>query len=104
MSLFSRHVLPAEKIAAIQECVARGMSVNATAKEVGCNRKTVMTYRRQWIDQELQRAYDLLWDSDGDACDAVTANLPDKNVRRMLDAWLDDQDPKTLPHQMSRWN
>lgn len=88
---FARHVLPPEKIDAIREALLLGMSCNAIAAAVGCNRKTVMAYRRQWIEDELQRAYDVLWEGDGEACDAITAKLPDKDVKAMLDAWLDDQ-------------
>lgn len=40
----------------------------------------------------LQRAYDLLWDGQGEACDALTEFLPSADVIRMLNAWSDDQE------------
>jgi hypothetical protein len=39
----------------------------------------------------LQRAYDLMWDGDGLACDALAEFLPSKEVERMFDAWENDQ-------------
>lgn len=35
--------------------------------------------------------HDLLWDHDSEACDALLDFLPQRIVRRLLDAWLDDQ-------------
>lgn len=95
------NVLPPEKIAALFALFGRGVGVRAAAREVGCNRGTSMRYRQRWIDQELQRAYDVLWEGDGEGCDAITAKLPDKQVKAMLDAWLDDQcdhEPKSKWH------
>jgi hypothetical protein len=40
----------------------------------------------------LQRAYDLMWDGEAEACDALIEFLPSDDVGRMLDAWLEDQD------------
>lgn len=100
-SPFARHVLPLEKVDAIRAALRLGMTCNSIAGAVGCNRKTVMAYRRQIIDAELQRAYDVLWDGDGEACDEITANLPTKDVKAMLDCWLDDQDPKNTAK--SKW-
>lgn len=101
-SPFARHVLPPEKVDAIRAALRLGLSCNAIAGAVGCNRKTAMAYRRQMIDAELQRAYDLLWEGDGEGCDAITAYLPDKDVKAMLDAWLDDQDPSNTTK--SKWH
>lgn len=85
------NVLPPAKASALHAAFSRGVGVRAAAREVGCNRSTAAAYRRKWIDAELQRAYDVLWDGDGDGCDAITAKLPAKDVTTMLDAWLDDQ-------------
>ena len=48
----------------------------------------------------LQRAYDLLCDGDTSGCDAILEFLPSRDVERMLDAWLDDQDNAATK---SRW-
>ena len=40
----------------------------------------------------LQRAYDLLWDGDGNGCDALLEFLPSKDGEAMLDAWMADHD------------
>jgi hypothetical protein len=42
----------------------------------------------------LQRAYDLLWDGDWSACDAIIEFLPSADVEKMLNAYDQDQDPK----------
>jgi hypothetical protein len=39
----------------------------------------------------LQRAYDLMWDGDGLACDALAEFLPSDAVDRMFAAWDSDQ-------------
>lgn len=101
-SPFARHVLSSEKVASIRACLDRGLSASAVAREIGCNKKTALDYRRQWIEQELQRAYDVLWDGDGEGCDAITAKLPDKEVRAMLDAWMDDYCDDKTPK--SKWH
>lgn len=41
----------------------------------------------------MQRAYDLMWDGDCSACDAILEFLPAKDATRVLDAWANDQDP-----------
>jgi hypothetical protein len=38
----------------------------------------------------LQRAYDLMWDGDALACDALCEFLPSKDVERMFAAWESD--------------
>lgn len=46
----------------------------------------------------LQRCYDLMWDGDGLACDAVAEFLPSRDVDKMFEAWERDQmgsDPKS---------
>lgn len=101
-SPFARHVLPPEKVDAIRAAFRLGLSCNAIAGAVGCNRKTAMAYRRQFIDAELQRAYDFLWDGYAEECDEITAKLPDKDVKAMLDAWLDDYSDDTQPK--SKWH
>jgi len=45
-------------------------------------------------DAMLQRAYDLMWDGDCLACDALAEFLPSADVDRMFEAWHNDQDPK----------
>jgi hypothetical protein len=42
----------------------------------------------------LQRAYDLMWDGDGLACDALSEFLPERDVTTMFDAWENDQFPE----------
>lgn len=42
----------------------------------------------------LQRAYDLMWDGDCTATDALVEFLPRADVERMFDAWMEDQDGK----------
>lgn len=42
-------------------------------------------------DAMLQRAYDLLWDGDGLACDALLEFLPSNDIDRMFSAWDNDQ-------------
>lgn len=42
-------------------------------------------------ERMLQRAYDLMWDGDCSATDAITEFLPSKDVDRMFDAWENDQ-------------
>lgn len=46
-------------------------------------------------DAMLQRAYDLMWDGDCTATDAIAEFLPSADVTRMFEAWERDQDPKT---------
>lgn len=38
----------------------------------------------------MQRAYDLMWDGDGLACDALAEFLPSKSAEEMFDAWERD--------------
>jgi hypothetical protein len=45
-------------------------------------------------DLMLQRAYDLMWDGDGGACDALIEFLPEADVDRMFNAWENDQHGK----------
>jgi len=46
-------------------------------------------------DAMLQRAYDLMWDGDCSACDAIAEFLPSADVEKMFDAWQNDQDPNS---------
>ena len=49
----------------------------------------------------LQRAYDLMWDGNGIACDSLIEFLPSKEVEQMFDAWESDQisgEPKSKWH------
>lgn len=48
----------------------------------------------------LQRAYDLLWEGNCEACDAITEFLPSRDVEEMLAAWLHDH---TGGKPTSRW-
>lgn len=45
----------------------------------------------------LQRAYDLMWDGAGSACDALAEFLPERDIKRMFDAWEQDQMPGDHP-------
>lgn len=38
----------------------------------------------------LQRCYDLMWDGDGLACDALAEFLPSAEVEKMFEAWEQD--------------
>lgn len=49
----------------------------------------------------LQRAYDLMWDGDGQATDALLEFLPSKDADQIMDAWLNDQDGDS---PKSRWH
>jgi hypothetical protein len=96
------NVLPPKKIADLHELFASGVGVRQAARTLNVNRGTVARYRRCWVEAELQRAYDLLWDGDCEGCDEITAKLPTKDVSAMLDAWMDDQDPKNTVK--SKWH
>lgn len=96
------NVLSPKKIEDLREMFAAGVGVRQAGRTLKINRGTVAKYRRLWIEAELQRAYDLLWSGDCEGCDAVTARLPEPDVKVMLDAWLDDQDPKIKTK--SRWH
>lgn len=50
----------------------------------------------------MQRAYDLLWEGDGNGCDALLEFLPSKESDEILNAWENDQDYNTTPK--SRWH
>lgn len=89
-----------ETICKLRYLFATGKGVRESARLVGVHRDTAMRERRRWIDDELQRAYDLLCDMDCEGCDTITEKLPEHRVKAMLDAWMDDQDDK-LPK--SRW-
>lgn len=67
--------------------------VREAARLAGVNRGTAAAYRRKWLEYRptLQRAYDALWEGDGEECDRINAALPEPVVAAMLDAWLDDQ-------------
>lgn len=66
---------------------------------------TTETRRRKIAEAMLQRAYDHLWDGRAEACDALLEWLPEKMVRRMLDAWLDDQEPRDESSPpLSKWH
>lgn len=43
----------------------------------------------------LQRAYDLMWDGNCMACDALVEFLPSAAVDKMFEAWQNDQDGKS---------
>lgn len=52
-------------------------------------------------DAIAQRAYDLMWDGDPIACDALLEFLPSELATEILDAWESDQEgkkPKTKWH------
>lgn len=97
--------LPAEKIAQLNAMFCDGKGVRVAARTAGVHRDTAMRYRRAWIEAELQRAYDCIWEHDCEGCDAITARLPGKPVREMLDAWLDDDFNYGKPgYKPSRWH
>lgn len=49
------------------------------------------------MEAMLQRAYDLIWDGDFLACDALCEFLPSASVEKMFAAWASDQEGK-MPH------
>ena len=49
----------------------------------------------------MQRAYDLIWDGDGQACDALLEFLPSNDADAILDAWEKDQEDD---NPRSRWH
>lgn len=49
----------------------------------------------------MQRAYDLISDGDGTACDAILEFLPSKDSDAVLNGWMSDQDNKS---PKSRWH
>lgn len=69
-----------------------GHGIRESSRLAGVNRGTSARHHIKWlaIRQELQRAYDALWDGDAETCDAINAPLPEPAVHAMLDAWLDD--------------
>jgi hypothetical protein len=52
-------------------------------------------------DAMAQRAYDLMWDGDCLACDALIEFLPSDLATQMFEAWLNDQDGK---NPKSKWH
>lgn len=70
-----------------------GHGIRESARLAGVNRKTASNHRVLWLRYraQLQRAYDTLWEGNGEGCDAITADLPEPMVTAMFDAWLDDQ-------------
>lgn len=85
------HVISRAKSNHLRILWRMGCGVRKAARLAHVHRDTAMRHRRAWIREQLQLAYDLLWDRDGQGCDAITAMLPDKDVMAMLDAWEDDQ-------------
>jgi uncharacterized protein VirK/YbjX len=83
--------LPPEKVRELHGQFLAGLGIRAAARAVGVHRDTAMRYRRAWVHERLQAAYDELWNGNDEACDAICATLPTKDVRAMLDEWLDDQ-------------
>jgi hypothetical protein len=67
-----------------------GLGVRAAARELGISKDTSTKYREKWIKENLQRAYDLLWDGDCEGCDKITAKLPEDRVIAMLNCWSQD--------------
>lgn len=49
----------------------------------------------------MQRAYDMLWDGDGLACDVLLEFLPSQAAEEILSAWESDQDDN---NPKSRWH
>lgn len=86
---------PSSKMVAEQERIARHEALFAAIPDGDA--------KLALIEAMLQRAYDLLWDGDGEACDAITEWLPLDRVREMLDAWVDDQFAKD-DGPTSRWH
>ena len=96
------NTLKPDKAREVYRLLAYGHGIRESARLAGVNRNTVQRYKNEWLRhrQQLQRAYDALWEGDGEGCDAITANLPDQMVIAMLDTWLDDQfdQPKSGYH------
>lgn len=87
------NVLNPKKAARLYWLFSYGRGIRESARLAGVHRDTATRYRREWLRfrPQLQRAYDVLWEGDGEGCDAITAPLPDQMVIAMLDAWQDDQ-------------
>lgn len=85
------NIIPPEEREALVRLFDAGVGTLAAARKVGCNKNTASRYRRKWIEAELQRAYDVLWEGEAEACDEITARLPEKDVLEMLNDWLNDQ-------------
>jgi hypothetical protein len=96
------HVLPPEKVKELRQQFEARKGVRAAARAVGVHRDTAMRYRRAWVNERLQAAYDEMWDNaNPEACDAICATLPAKAVTAMLDEWMEDQFRDK--DQCSRW-
>lgn len=55
---------------------------------------TMIEYTRgveRLLNEMLQRAYDLMWEGDALASDAILEFVPEAEAIKMLDAWTDDQ-------------
>jgi hypothetical protein len=51
-----------------------------------------------WLKEAMmQRAYDLMWNGDGFASDALLEFLPSKDAEIVLSAWENDQDGNNPP-------
>lgn len=85
------NILRQEKAARLLDLMGSGVGVREAARRVGCDKNTATRYRKIWIKQELQKAYDFLWDGDCERCDEITLRLPKSDVEAMLDAFLEDQ-------------
>lgn len=87
------NILAPAKAKHLYRLFSYGHGIRESARLAGVNRGTAQRYMTDWLRyrSELQRAYDVLWEGDGEACDAITASLPEQMVAAMFDAWLDDQ-------------
>lgn len=86
------NVLDPKKARRLYWLFSYGHGVREVARMTGINRGTAASYRRKWLVYRptLQRAYDMLWDGDGEECDRINAALPEPMVLAMLDAWSED--------------
>ena len=92
------NILKPAKVRELCRMFAYGTGVRDTARASGVNRGTVAKYRREWARwrPECQRAYDLLWDGDGEGWDRIMVFVPDPIALATGDAWQDDQDDDGL--------
>ena len=87
------NVLKPAKVRELCRLFAYGHGIRESGKLAKINRGTVAKYHREWLKHkpELQRAYDLLWEGDGEGWDKIMETIPDPYALACGDAWLDDQ-------------
>jgi hypothetical protein len=88
-------------IADLRKAAEEAAKAKADGRDYGPEDKARIEHQREAFrkarsgleirDLLLQRAYDLMWDGDRTACDAIAEFLPEADVQRMFDAWESDQ-------------